>query len=182
MALQPDNGKSCGGVYSERPRVQQRAEKERERSSCSRYSLTKHVQADFLPLLSRLVLGDASVISFIHFLDVLYYQFRAILVQGVLIARFKDDVVTVAEREGKKKKKKKTRGSRHKCLLVQLEKGLQISFSTRRQRAYRREGGQKEAVCLRGDLQRVHGRAVLQPLRLNEAVHRLDDDACLLQF
>lgn len=65
------------------------------------YSLTEHVQADFLGFLPCLVLGDASVISFIHFLDIFYYQFWTILVQAVLITRFKDDVVTVAE--GKKR-------------------------------------------------------------------------------
>lgn len=36
------------------------------------YFLTEHVQADFLCFLSRLVLGDASVISFIRFLDIFY--------------------------------------------------------------------------------------------------------------
>ena len=76
-------------------------EKARKRAAfCWRqlsYSLTEHVQAHFLGFLSRLVLGDASVISFIHFLDIFYYQFRTILVQAVLIAGFKDDVVTVVE-------------------------------------------------------------------------------------
>lgn len=66
-------------------------------------SLTKHVQADFLSFLSCLVLCDASVISFIHFLDIFYYQFWTILVQAVLITRFKDNVVT--EGGGKKGKR-----------------------------------------------------------------------------
>lgn len=91
------------------------------------YSLTEHVQADFLGFLSCLVLGDASVISFIHFLDIFYYQFWTILVQAVLITRFKDNVVTAAE--GKRKKKKTWQGSHHKCLLTQL-RALLITFLT----------------------------------------------------
>lgn len=82
------------------------------------YSLTEHVQADFLSFLSCLVLGDASVISFIHFLDIFYYQFWTILVQAVLITRFKDNVVTVA---GGEERRKTWRSSHHKCLLTQLE-------------------------------------------------------------
>lgn len=65
------------------------------KSRRGRSCLTEHVQADFLALLPRLVLGDAGVISFIHLQDVLYHQFGAVLVQGVLISRFEDDVVTV---------------------------------------------------------------------------------------
>lgn len=88
------------------------------------YSLTEHVQADFLGFLSCLVLGDASVISFIHFLDIFYYQFWTILVQAVLITRFKDNVVTVAW--GK-------RGKRHgrvhiTSVCLHNLRGLQITF------------------------------------------------------
>lgn len=66
--------------------------------------LTKHIQADFLSFLSRLVPGDAGVIAFIHLGDVFYDQFGAVLVEAVLVARFKDNVVTVAR--GRRRKDK----------------------------------------------------------------------------
>ncbi len=91
------------------------------------YSLTEHVQADFLGFLSCLVLGNASIISFIHFLDIFYYQFWAILVQAVLITRFKDNVVTVAEA---KRGERHVRGSHHKCLLTQLEEHTNNFFNS----------------------------------------------------
>lgn len=88
--------KSCGLQRSIRPERQH----EPQRSSRHwNYSLTEHVQADFLGFLPRLVLGDASVISLVHFLDIFYYQFWTICVQAVLITRLKDNVVTVAEGE-----------------------------------------------------------------------------------
>ena len=73
-----------------------------------KYSLTEHVQADFLCLLSCLVLCLADIISFIHLRDIFYYQFRTILVQAVLITRLKVDTVTVAQR------KEEDEGSCHK--------------------------------------------------------------------
>lgn len=90
------------------------------------YSLTEHVQADFLGFLPCLVLGDASVISFIHFLDIFYYQFWTILVQAVLITRFKDDVVTVAE--GEEKRERHFRGVRITSVCLHNLRGLQTTF------------------------------------------------------
>lgn len=107
-------------------------DREREKKKHARewrYSLTEHVQADFLGFLSCLVLGDASVISFIHLFDFLYYQFRTILVQAVFVARFKDDVVTVEV--GKEKKGRRftlqdfcsnTFGSPKKTALTETQK------------------------------------------------------------
>lgn len=68
--------------------------------------LTEHVQADFLGLLAGLVLGDAGVISFVHLPDVFDDQLRAVLVQAVLVARLKDDVVAV----GRQKERRHTFG------------------------------------------------------------------------
>lgn len=61
--------------------------------------LTEHVQADFLGLLAGLVLGGAGVISFVHLPDVFDDQLRAVLVQAVLVARLKDDVVAVGRQK-----------------------------------------------------------------------------------
>lgn len=131
VTLHPATGKGCRQQMSistkEKGQGEGGRKKKKKRSysvlyaivSGWSYSLTEHVQADFLGFLPRLVLGDASVISFIHFLDVFYYQFWTILVQAVLITRFKDNVVTVAE--GKRGEKDMSGRSHHKCLLTQLE-------------------------------------------------------------
>lgn len=50
------------------------------------FSLTKHIETDFLAHLACLVPGDAGVISFIHFDDIFYHQLGAVLIQTVLIA------------------------------------------------------------------------------------------------
>lgn len=91
-----------------------------------RHFLTEHVQADFLRFLSCLVLGNASVISFIHLLDILYYQFRTILVQVVFVTRFKDNVVTVAE---EKQKRQNSKGSHHKPSSTHLERATNRYFN-----------------------------------------------------
>lgn len=71
------------------------AASERRDRDKNKQLLTEHVQADFLGLLAGLVLGDAGVISFVHLPDVFDDQLRAVLVQAVLLARLKDDVVAV---------------------------------------------------------------------------------------
>lgn len=62
-------------------------------------ALTEHVEADFLGLLPGLVLGHACVIALVDLLHVFDQQLRTVLVQAVLVARLKDDVVAVEETE-----------------------------------------------------------------------------------
>lgn len=59
--------------------------------------LTKHVEADFLGLLARLVLGGAGVFSFVHLLHVLYHQLGAVLIQAVLVSRLQHGAVAATE-------------------------------------------------------------------------------------
>lgn len=70
-------------------------------------TLTKHVQADFFGLLPSLVLGHACVITLVDLLHIFDQQLGTILVQAVLVARLKDDVVAVGEVEDKKNEKEK---------------------------------------------------------------------------
>lgn len=65
-------------------------------------TLTEHVQADFLGLLPSLVLGHARVISLVDLLHIFDQQLGTVLVQAVLVARLKDDVVAVGETEDEK--------------------------------------------------------------------------------
>lgn len=66
--------------------------------------LTKHIQADFIGLLPSFVLGHARVVSLVDLLHIFDQQLGTILIQTVLVARLKDNVVAEEETEDWKKK------------------------------------------------------------------------------
>lgn len=117
-------------------------------------SPTKHIEADFFSLHACFVLGDAGVIAFIHFLHVLYRQFGAVLVQGVLLSRLKRGVVAAAEEEddmsdnqpdGVPHRSSEAEPPRHRS----HSRGQRSKTHSLWTTAAPRSGGGKESICIK---------------------------------